>query len=124
LATTTTKHEKVAVFGLGNIGKGYEGTRHNIGFTCLDEIAQEKGYTFESREKLHALVAEIPLVEAKKTLLLVKPTTFMNLSGMAVKSIMRSNGITLKNILVIADDVELPLGRVSFKVGGGTSQVS
>jgi len=108
------------VFGLGNIGKQYETTRHNVGFSVLDAIAREKGCVFVSKEKMHAVVAEVQLKE--RTLLMVKPTTFMNLSGSAVNAVIRSYRVPLKNILVVVDDVDLPLKRVLLKVGGGSSQ--
>lgn len=108
------------MFGLGNVGTMYDGTRHNVGFACLDALAQEKGVVFKSAEKHHSLVAELSV--QSKTVLLVKPTTFMNLSGKAVQSITRWYKIPPKNVLVIADDVELPLGRIQLKVGGGTTQ--
>ena len=105
---------KFLIVGLGNIGDEYENTRHNIGFTILDEIAKENNFKF-SVDKL----ASIATFKFKgKTLTLVKPSTYMNLSGKAVNYWMQAEKIQKENILILTDDLALPFGSVRMKGKG------
>lgn len=105
---------KFLIVGLGNIGEEYANTRHNIGFTVLDTIAKENNIPF-STDRL----ADIAKIKFKgKTLVLIKPSTYMNLSGKAVNYWMQAEKITLENILVITDDIALPLGTLRMKGKG------
>lgn len=105
---------KYLVTGLGNIGPEYELTRHNIGFLILDRLADQKGSSFEI-SKL-AYVAEIK--HKGRTLILIKPTTFMNLSGKAIQYYLQLHKISKENLLVITDDIALPFGKIRLKPKG------
>jgi PTH1 family peptidyl-tRNA hydrolase len=105
---------KYLIVGLGNIGDEYANTRHNIGFIVMDAFAQELGAKFSVGR--HASVAEARL--KNKQLVILKPTTYMNLSGKAVKYWMDKEEIPLENILVVADDVDLDLGVLRMRARG------
>lgn len=104
------------IVGLGNPGKKYEQTRHNVGFLILDELAEELGVSFSEKSRLKAEVAETEH-EGKKVIL-AKPTTFMNLSGDAIASIATKYGIDYDQIVVVYDDVALPFGKLRIRKGG------
>ncbi len=97
------------VVGLGNPGKEYENTRHNIGFYFLDKFAKEKDLKFKKERKY--------FLATYKNLFLIKPTTYMNLSGIAVTSFKTKYGFD--DILVLVDDVNLPLSLVRIRESGG-----
>lgn len=99
---------KFLIAGLGNIGEEYENTRHNIGFQIVDYIANEAKVKFKSER--HAFVAETKF--KGKTLILIKPTTFMNLSGKAINYWMQAEKIPIENIMVLVDDLALPFGKI------------
>jgi len=103
------------VVGLGNPGARYRDTRHNIGFEVVDELARRHGVSFESSrwEALEARLRDTP-----GGALLVKPLTFMNLSGRAVAEAARYYRIDPGDLLVVADDVNLPLGRLRARARG------
>lgn len=105
---------KYLIVGLGNPGSKYAETRHNIGFKVLDALAKELGALFFSGK--HAEVAEIKF--KGRTLILIKPNTFMNLSGKAVNYWMQTEKIPRENILVITDDLALPFGKLRMKGKG------
>ena len=105
---------KYLIIGLGNPGAEYENTRHNIGFKVLDKLAGLSNISF-STERL-ADVAEVKFKGRK--LVLVKPNTFMNLSGKAVKYWMQQTKVDVENILVITDDISLPFGIVRMRKKG------
>jgi PTH1 family peptidyl-tRNA hydrolase len=105
---------KFLIAGLGNIGEEYEGTRHNIGFTILDHIAKENNFKF-STDKL-AAVAHYKF--KGKILVLIKPSTYMNLSGKAVNYWLQAEKIQRENLLVITDDLALPFGSLRMKGKG------
>jgi len=107
---------KYLIIGLGNIGAEYHETRHNIGFMVLDSLAEEKGVAFEL--KRHAHIAEVKV--KGRTLVLVKPTTYMNLSGKAVQYWMQEEKISIENILVITDDLALPFGTLRMRMKGSS----
>ncbi len=102
------------VVGLGNPGKEYVGTRHNIGFEVLDRIADQAGLTFKSERKWKAHVARL-----EGGCILVKPQTYMNLSGRAVAAAAGFYKLPVESILVVYDDVALPLGQLKFRMTGG-----
>lgn len=105
---------KFLVIGLGNIGADYAGTRHNIGFDVADAFVRKHG-TFFRVERL----AEVAEVKWKgKQLIIVKPTTYMNLSGKAVKYWMDKEKIQIDNLLVIVDELALPLSKVRLRASG------
>lgn len=107
---------KYLVVGLGNIGAEYELTRHNIGFLVLDRLADKEGVTFE--QSRHSFVTEVKY--KGRTIHLVKPTTFMNLSGKAVKYWLQELKIPKENLLVITDDLALPYGKIRMKPKGSS----
>jgi len=104
------------VIGLGNPGRKYAGNRHNVGFQCLDRLAAAWGLSF-SRRKHKALLAEGEI--AGRKVILAKPQTFMNLSGQAVERLVRFYRLPPENILVIYDDLDLPLGKIRLRPKGG-----
>lgn len=107
--------ELVAVVGLGNPGAEYERTRHNVGFWVVDELSRRlRCGAFEARS--YALVASRP---GARRLLLVKPTTYMNRSGLAVAALCREERLVPAQVLVVVDDVDLPLGQLRLRFRGG-----
>jgi PTH1 family peptidyl-tRNA hydrolase len=105
---------KFLVAGLGNPGAKYEFTRHNIGFLVLDELARRGEERFRSDR-----LADTCVVKHKgRTLVLIKPTTFMNLSGKAIQYWMQAERIAPENLLVITDDLALPFGAIRLKQKG------
>ena len=111
----STAHDRVVlIVGLGNIGKQYDDTRHNIGFDVVNAFVQKHGAAF--RVDRLAYVADIKW--KGKSLVCICPTTYMNLSGKAVKYWMDKEKITLANMLVIVDDLALPLSKIRVKPSG------
>lgn len=105
------------VIGLGNPGPKYHGTRHNIGFAVVDELARRAGVAFES-SPVDALVARVRGVRGGDSVLLAKPMTFMNRSGEAVGGLLRYFKIDPADMLVIVDEVQLPLARLRARARG------
>lgn len=111
---------KYLIVGLGNIGSEYEGTRHNSGFMVVDRLL--KACTREGGEKptyvldRHAYRAEVKL--KGRTLVLIRPTTYMNLSGKAVQYWLQKEKIPVENLLVVVDDIALPVGKIRMKKQG------
>jgi PTH1 family peptidyl-tRNA hydrolase len=105
------------VVGLGNPGTGYADHRHNAGFLVVDALAGAHDLVFARRRRAQAYVAE-GLIENQRVLL-AKPQTFMNLSGRAVGRLSRAHGIPPESILVVYDDLDLPLGRLRLRPEGG-----
>lgn len=105
---------KFLIAGLGNIGDEYANTRHNIGFSVLDTLANTSGVFF-TQDRL-AYKAEYKF--KGKTFILIKPTTFMNLSGKAVNYWLQAEKISIEHLLVITDDIALPLGTLRLKPKG------
>lgn len=103
------------VVGLGNPGREYSATRHNVGFMAVDELAARWGVA-NWREKFGALVAEH---RGQETVLLVKPQTYMNLSGQAVSALVRWHKLPVDDIVVVYDDIDLPAGRLRLRPAGG-----
>ena len=107
----------ILVIGLGNPGREYENTRHNIGFLTLDKLAASADILIE-KKKHQALLGQ-GFISGKKVLL-AKPQTYMNLSGRAVLEITNYYANQIEDLLVIHDDLDLPFGQLRFKQGGGT----
>jgi PTH1 family peptidyl-tRNA hydrolase len=103
------------VVGLGNPGSKYAGTRHNVGFDLIDYLAQAPGVG-AFRTGFQSLIAEA--TEGSEKVLLVKPQTFMNLSGHAVRAILDFYKVGLADLLVICDDFNLPLGKLRLRANG------
>jgi len=108
--------EKLIV-GLGNPGRKYAGNRHNVGFQCLDRLAEAWGLSF-SKRKHKALLAQGEIAGLETTL--AKPQTFMNLSGEAVVRLARFYKLPPEGVLVIYDDLDLPLGKIRLRPEGGS----
>lgn len=105
---------KFLIVGLGNIGAEYAFTRHNAGFMVLDRLAAQNNLEFKLDR--HAYVTE--LKHKGKQIYLVKPTTYMNLSGKAVNYWMQALKIPIENVLIICDDLALPFGKLRMKMKG------
>ena len=105
---------KYLIVGLGNIGSEYAGTRHNIGFRAVDAFAEKQGV--EWADKRYGFVAKTRVKNAE--LILLKPSTYMNLSGQAVRYWAQQEKIPVENILVIVDDLSLPVGKIRMRGSG------
>lgn len=105
---------KYLIVGLGNIGSEYQNTRHNIGFTILDAFAKASNVFFT--ENRYGSTCEVKY--KGRTLILLKPSTFMNLSGNALRYWMQKEKIEIENVLVIVDDIALPFGTLRLKPQG------
>lgn len=107
------------IVGLGNPGKEYDGTRHNVGFFAVDALAKDAESNWKKDTKRHAQVAKadidgIPVI-------LAKPETFMNKSGDAVQSLLSFYKMEMEDVLVVHDDMDIQGGRIQFKTGGGAA---
>ncbi|MDR2964119.1 MAG: aminoacyl-tRNA hydrolase [Bacteroidales bacterium] len=105
---------KYLIVGLGNIGEEYENTRHNIGFKVVDALAKAHNATF--RLDRHAFVAEFSY--KSRTIILIKPTTYMNLSGKALHYWAQKEKVPIENVLVVVDDLALPFETLRMKGKG------
>jgi PTH1 family peptidyl-tRNA hydrolase len=103
------------IVGLGNVGHGYEETRHNVGFMVVDEISSKSRKTF-SPGKGDYYLTEVDI--AGEGVVLVKPTTFMNDSGLAVRDALDRYGIPREDLLVVYDDFNIPLGQIRLRKSG------
>jgi peptidyl-tRNA hydrolase, PTH1 family len=110
----TDPMKKYLIACLGNIGAEYVNTRHNIGFKVADHIAKQEGASFETA-KLGAM-AEVKI--KGKTVFLLKPNTYMNLSGKAIKFWLDKENIPVENLLVVTDDLNIPFGTIRIKAKG------
>jgi PTH1 family peptidyl-tRNA hydrolase len=108
---------KFLIVGLGNIGPEYANTRHNIGFSIADELVDDLGGSFE----LLRLAYYAEVSHKGKKLHVIKPTTFMNLSGKAVNYWMATLKIAPENVLVLVDDLALPMGKLRMKLQGSSA---
>ena len=119
LKTVETEEQlmkKFLVVGLGNIGPKYHNTRHNIGFRILDALASEEDLTFETQK-----LGDLTTYKLKgRTVLLLKPNTYMNLSGKAVRYWMEKEKIPIENLLVITDDINISFGTIRLKAKGSS----
>lgn len=108
------KMKKFLIVGLGNIGEKYANTRHNIGFKILDYLADKEEVTFEPLK-----LGDVTSYKIKgRTLILLKPSTYMNLSGKAIKYWLDKEKVPLENLLVVTDDLNLPFGSLRLKTKG------
>ncbi len=113
-SSVTDSMKKFLIVGLGNIGPKYENTRHNIGFAAVETFAAAHDVVFETKK-----LGDLATCKIKgRTLLLLKPSTFMNLSGKAVSYWLKQEKIPLENLLVITDDLNLPFGSIRIKKKG------
>ncbi|RAJ15009.1 aminoacyl-tRNA hydrolase [Olleya aquimaris] len=106
--------KKFLIVGLGNIGEKYTNTRHNIGFKVLDFLAEKESLSFETQK-----LGDVAIYKLKgRTFILLKPSTYMNLSGKAVQYWLTKEKVPLENLLVITDDLNLPFGSLRIKTKG------
>ena len=106
--------KKYLIVGLGNIGEKYHNTRHNVGFKILDHLAKKEALTFETKR-----LGDITTYKFKgRTFILLKPSTYMNLSGKSVIYWLTKEKIPLENLLIITDDLNLPFGSIRLKTKG------
>ena len=103
--------------GLGNPGDKYAGTRHNVGFMALERLAAQSGGSFKQQAKLHGLLAEVGV--GARRLRLLMPQTFMNDSGRSIRAALDWFGLDPAQMLVLVDDMDLPLGRLRLRTSGG-----
>lgn len=104
------------VVGLGNPGAQYAGTRHNVGFMALERLAAAAGASFRNQSRLHGLLAEVGQGEQRLRLLL--PQTFMNESGRAIRAALDWFDLEPEQLLVVVDDMDLPLGKLRLRASG------
>lgn len=110
----TDPMKKFLIVGLGNIGPKYENTRHNIGFKIVEKLAEKQEAAFETQK-----LGDIARFRFKgRTFILLKPSTYMNLSGKAVNYWMQKEKISLENLLIVTDDLNLPFGTIRLKTKG------
>lgn len=112
--TTEKTVAKYLIVGLGNVGADYEGTRHNAGFMVVDALAKAA----DARWSLERHAYRTEVRHKGRVLVLIKPTTYMNLSGKAVKYWLQAEKIELPNLLVVSDDIALPVGTIRMKKQG------
>ncbi|MEM7180589.1 MAG: aminoacyl-tRNA hydrolase [Spirochaetota bacterium] len=106
---------KLVIAGLGNPGKKYDNTRHNVGFAMLDRFCESLGERFSTSSK--SAVAKH--LRENLSIFLIKPLQYMNLSGSSIAQLLRSNGIDSDNLVVIHDEIDFPYNRVKLKFSGG-----
>lgn len=104
-----------AIIGLGNPGRAYSGTRHNVGFEVVEKLGKKAGIHLRSRH--HQALYGVGEIEGEPVVL-VKPLTFMNNSGIAVRQVMRRWDLKPEEILIVADDMNLPLGKLRIRMKG------
>ena len=110
---------KFLIVGLGNIGDEYENTHHNIGFDVIDQFAKDiKADKFEIERHAYRAHGKFK----GRSIVIIKPTTYMNLSGKAVKYWLTTEKIPIENCLIILDDLAIPLGKLRMKIKGGDGQ--
>lgn len=104
------------IVGLGNPGREYEDTRHNVGFMAIDRLADKYNALFKLDKNLKGLIASVNINGEK--VILLKPITFMNLSGESVKPVMSYYKINVNDIIVINDDLDMPVGKIRYRAKG------
>jgi PTH1 family peptidyl-tRNA hydrolase len=103
------------IVGLGNPGRGYTNNRHNVGFVCLNYFARRQGISFNKKQgKARIGLGEV----AGSKVVVAKPQTYMNKSGRSVSLLIRESNVSLDDLLVIHDDLDLPLGKIRIRQGG------
>ena len=104
------------IAGLGNIGDKYVFTRHNAGFMVLDRWGYSENFTFKQESKLKAFIAKTKI--SNEDVIFIKPTTYMNLSGEAVRAVMDYYKIDISDVIIIFDDLSIPLGKIRLRANG------
>lgn len=114
------EHPEYIIVGLGNVGPRYDNTRHNIGFEAVDYIDSQCDESRGCKRKLHSALCDKCVLDGY-IVYIVKPQTFMNNSGMAVQDVLNYYKMSIRNLIVIHDDITLPSGEFRIKKGGGAS---
>jgi PTH1 family peptidyl-tRNA hydrolase len=118
--TTYGMNKALLIVGLGNVGEEYDGTRHNIGFACVDEFARKNDFpAWVNKTDLKCLLTSTLIGDTK--VYLCKPTTFMNLSGEAVQAISHFYKLPLEQIIVVHDELDIDFGQVRLRRGGSSA---
>jgi PTH1 family peptidyl-tRNA hydrolase len=105
------------IVGLGNPGRGYANNRHNVGFVCLSHFAKTQGIRFDKKQgKARTGIGEV----AGNKVALAKPQTYVNLSGQSVSRLIKRFDVNLSDLLVIHDDLDLPLGKIRIRLGSSS----
>lgn len=113
-------NKTLVIVGLGNVGKQYDGTRHNLGFAAINAFAAANDFpAWIEKKDLKSLVAAHNLGDSR--IILIKPTTFMNLSGEAVQSVLHFYKVPANQMIVLHDELDLPFGQLRSKSGGGSA---
>lgn len=108
------------IVGLGNVGSEYEGTRHNVGFACLDELVKSQGFEpWMAKKDLKCQLTMQTLGDNR--VVLVKPSTFMNLSGEAVQSVMNFYKVPAEQVIAVYDELDIDFGSIRTRTGGGAA---
>lgn len=117
---STALTKTLLVVGLGNVGKKYDGTRHNIGFAALDEVARSQEFDpWIEKKDLKCLTTQKTIGDNR--VILCKPTTFMNNSGEAVQAISHFFKVPVDQIVAVYDEIDIPFGQIRTRVGGGSA---
>jgi len=106
------------IVGLGNPGRGYANSLHNLGFMCVNHFARAYSIRFDKKQG-RARIGSGEVVDSK--VIVARPQTYMNHSGEAVSRLVRKYNISLDNLLIIHDDLDLPLGKIRIRLGGGSA---
>ena len=115
---TIAAQKTILIVGLGNVGNQYDRTRHNVGFECIDAYAHQNNFPkWIEKKDLKCLFTKQQI--GSTTVILIKPTTYMNVSGEAVQAVQYFYKLPANNILVMHDDVDIPFGEIRTKFGGG-----
>lgn len=113
-------NKSIGVIGLGNIGKKYAKTRHNIGFRCIDEFSRAHDFpAWEPSKKLHGDTTKQQLSDSN--VILLKPATLMNNSGKALAALIHYHNLDLSSCIVIYDDIDIPFGKIKTQIGGSAA---
>lgn len=107
------------VVGLGNIGKEYDLTRHNIGFFCVDTLVEAENGSWSEKKTLKSQISDLKIGSTR--LILCKPTTYMNLSGEAVQAVQKYFKISNSKTIVVHDELDIPFGQIRTRVGGSSA---
>ncbi|MBA2279032.1 aminoacyl-tRNA hydrolase [Candidatus Saccharibacteria bacterium] len=116
---SSSQGRTVLVVGLGNPGKDYVLTRHNIGYECADSLVAANDGTWSDKRSLKSMVADLRLGQAR--VVVIKPITFMNLSGEAVQAVQRFYKISSTDTIVIHDELDIPFGQIRTRLGGSSA---
>lgn len=117
---TLGQERTILVVGLGNVGKEFDGTRHNIGFACVERFARDNGFEpWIEKKDLQCQLTQGRLGDAR--LLVIKPTTMMNLSGEAVRAVCNFYKVGASHVVVVHDELDVAFGQIRIRTGGGSA---